>query len=109
MIKDFRAKHKYSQSQLAKLIGIKKNALAYLGRYEDKKDMSKSKNMNKVMRFIRRYEVNVMANKVYRKNAELITMANKEYNPQCNTITSVLPRRNKSLLTRVWEWLNEKF
>ena len=108
MIKDFRTKHKYSQSQLAKLIGINKNALAYLERYEYKKDMSKSKNMDKVMRFIRRYEVKVMAHKVYRKNAELITMANKEYNPQCSTITSVLPRRNKSLLTRILEWFNEK-
>lgn len=109
MIKDFRTKHKYSQSQLAKLVGITKNALIYLERYEDKKDMSKSKNMEKVMRFIRRYEFKIVANKVYRKNSELIAMANKEYNPQCNTITSVLPRRNKSLLTRIWEWLNAKF
>ena len=109
MIKDFRTRHRYSQSQLAKLIGIKKNALAYLERYEDKKDMSNSKNMDKVMRFIRRYEVKVMAHKVYKKNTALINMANKQFKPEENTITSVLPVKNKSLLARIWEWFNAKF
>lgn len=109
MIKDFRTRHRYSQSQFAKLIGITKYALIYLERNEDKKDMSKSKNMDKVMRFIRRYEVKVMAHKVYKKNTALINMANKQFKSEENTITSVLPRRNKSLLTRVWEWFNEKF
>lgn len=109
MIKDFRAKHRLSQSVMAKLVGIKKNALVYLERHEDEKDMSKSKNMDKVARFMRRYEVQVMADKVYRSNQSLIKEANKTYNPAENVITSVLPIRNKSLLTRIWEWINAKF
>lgn len=109
MIKDFRAKHILSQAQLAALIGIKKDALVYLERHEGKKDMSKSKNMDKVARFMRRYEVQIMANKVYRSNQSLIKEANKTYKPAENVITSVLPIRNKSLLTRIWEWINAKF
>lgn len=109
MIKNFRAKHRLSQAQLAALIGIKKDALIYLERHEDEKDMSKSKNMDKVVRFMRRYEVQIMANKVYRSNQSLIKEANKTYKPVDNVITSVLPIRNKSLLTRIWEWINAKF
>ena len=109
MIKDFRAKHRLSQSAMAKLVGIKKNALVYLERYEDEKDMSKSKNMDKVVRFMRRYGVQMMADKVYRSNQSLIKEANKTYKPVDNVITSVLPIRNKSLLTRIWEWINAKF
>lgn len=109
MIKDFRAKHRLSQSVMAKLVGIKKNALVYLERHEDEKDMSKSKNMDKVARFMRRYEVQMMADRVYRSNQSLIKEANKTYKPVENVITSVLPIRNKSLLTRIWEWINAKF
>lgn len=109
MIKDFRKKHRLSQSQLATLIGLKKGAIDYIERNEGKKDMSKSKNMEKINRFIRRFEVHIMANKVYRSNESLIIQANKTYRPADNTIVSVLPNRNKNILTRIWEWINAKF
>lgn len=109
MIKDFRKKHRMSQSQLAKLVGLKKNAIVYIERNEGKKDMSKSKNMEKINRFFRRFEVHIMANKVYRSNESLIRQANKTYIPVDNTIVSVLPNRNKNILTRIWEWINAKF
>lgn len=71
--------------------------------------MSKSKNMDKVMRFIHRYEVKVMAHKVYNKNTALINMANKQLKSEDCVIKSMLTKRNKSLLTRIWEWFSAKF
>ena len=105
MIKEFRKKYRLTQAGMAKLVGIKKSALAYLEQGEAKRNMMKSKNMRKVRRFMEKKEAEAFAHVVYANNNKLINLANKEIRQQDNVITSVLPKKQPSFIVRFWNWL----
>lgn len=105
MIKDFRMCYKLTQKQLAEKTGIAERTIRWYEMLERKNKLKDTPNVNKLKIFMVAYRVQNFATKTYEDNSKLIAQANKSYKPCDNTITSVLPVKQKSLLTRLWEWL----